>query len=242
MLAALLVTTLLSSGPTTQAEAPPPPPHEVQLGLLSGQVRDERGGQPVADASVLLHCDCLDGARETQTNEEGRYRFSELPAGEYTIQVVTTSSEVSRSVSLPGGTKAQTNFSLEHATPSPPHCEGPNCERPWTGPEPRYWGGSSYGEDTNLRNGGLGLIVAGGGLAVGSLLAGTVNMCGRDGAQDTSCAQDTRIHLAIGFGVAAAALTSAGATVLGIAKKRRQTTLSLSGDQHGANISLSGRF
>ena len=86
------------------------------------------------------------------------------------------------------------------------------------------------------------MLVAGGGMAVGSVLAGTVNMCGRDGAHDTDCSKDTRVHLAIGFGVAAAVLTAAGGTMLGVAEKRRKMRVGVSGDRTGARVSLSGRF
>ena len=130
---------------------------------------------------------------------------------------------------------------VEPWTPAAP-CEGHNCEHPWSGPEPRYWGAPSYGDQSNLRKAGLGLLVTGGGLAVGSLLAGTVNMCNRDGAMPTNCSKDTRVNLAIGFGVASTALIAGGATMLGLAKRRRAVQIGMSTHTRGASVSLSARF
>jgi hypothetical protein len=121
-------------------------------------------------------------------------------------------------------------------------CEGPNCDREWTGPTPRYWGGQSHGDHTNLRNAGLGLVVAGSGMAVGSILAGTLSVCGHDGTSGADCKKDTRVHLAIGFAAASALLAGTGGALMGIAKKKRKLELSISGDRRGANVSIGGRF
>jgi hypothetical protein len=78
--------------------AAPPAGHQ---GVLSGRVVHEATDEPLAGALVILQCSCLRGARETQTNADGFYRFGGLPAGTYTVQVLVGMADVSKVITLP---------------------------------------------------------------------------------------------------------------------------------------------
>lgn len=67
---------------------------------LAGTVRDPRGGQPIPQALVVLQCTCMPETREAQTNDEGQYRFSELPAGQYAVTVLVGYGDVTRIVQV----------------------------------------------------------------------------------------------------------------------------------------------
>lgn len=70
-------------------------------GSISGVVRHSKTKERIANALVVIQCACLQGARETQTNAQGIYRFSGLPAGVYTIQVLAGRADVSKVIELP---------------------------------------------------------------------------------------------------------------------------------------------
>lgn len=76
-------------------------------GVISGEIRHAKTGDPIHNALVILQCTCLVGSRETATNEQGRYAFVGLPAGTYTIQVLVGSADVSKVVTLPESPPAQ---------------------------------------------------------------------------------------------------------------------------------------
>ncbi len=80
---------------------------------IAGAVTHERTGERVADAVVLLQCACLPSTRETRTNGEGLYAFRNLPAGVYTIQVLTGQAEVTKIVDLPRGTSYRAGFVVD---------------------------------------------------------------------------------------------------------------------------------
>lgn len=67
---------------------------------LAGTVRDPNGGQPIPQALVVLQCACMQQMREAQTNDEGQYRFSELPAGQYAVTVLAGYADVTRIVQV----------------------------------------------------------------------------------------------------------------------------------------------
>jgi iron complex outermembrane receptor protein len=69
--------------------------------MISGQVKSSKTGEPLAGALVILQCACLVGPRQTQTNADGRYAFTGLPAGTYTVQVLAGMADVSKVFTLP---------------------------------------------------------------------------------------------------------------------------------------------
>lgn len=89
MSAWLLVTAMLAA---------PPVGHQ---GVIAGRVVHEATDEPLPGALVILQCSCLRGARETQTNADGFYRFGGLPAGTYTVQVLVGTADVSKVFTLP---------------------------------------------------------------------------------------------------------------------------------------------
>ncbi|MEM6996575.1 MAG: carboxypeptidase-like regulatory domain-containing protein [Myxococcota bacterium] len=68
--------------------------------VIRGVVRHPTGRQPIEGALVILQCSCLQEARETMTNSAGMYRFKHLPAGTYTVQVLSGTADVSKVVRL----------------------------------------------------------------------------------------------------------------------------------------------
>lgn len=79
---------------------------EGHEGVISGQIRHAKTGEPIRNALVVLQCTCLTSPREAQTNEHGFYAFRGLPAGTYTIQVLVGAADVSKVVTLPSSKPA----------------------------------------------------------------------------------------------------------------------------------------
>jgi Carboxypeptidase regulatory-like domain len=86
----LLVTALLVAAPAT-----------AHTGVISGKVTHRVTGEPVPQALVILQCSCLQAPRERLTDAEGLYRFGELPAGAYTIEVLAGNDHVLKFIELP---------------------------------------------------------------------------------------------------------------------------------------------
>jgi len=82
-------------------------------GTISGVVTNSRSKQPVAGALVILQCACLQGPRETQTNDNGLYAFRDLPPGTYTVQVLAGQADVAKVAELPRGVKFRANFTID---------------------------------------------------------------------------------------------------------------------------------
>ena len=82
-------------------------------GVINGAVTDEKTGDRINEAIVILQCACLQGTRETRTNSEGLYTFKNLPPGAYTVQVLTGQANVSKIVDLPRGAKYRVNVALD---------------------------------------------------------------------------------------------------------------------------------
>ncbi len=70
-------------------------------GVISGKLVNSKTDEPIANALVILQCTCLRGIRETVTDVAGEYRFTGLPAGTYTVQVLVGRADVTRQVTLP---------------------------------------------------------------------------------------------------------------------------------------------
>jgi protocatechuate 3,4-dioxygenase beta subunit len=81
MMTLLMLVALMQAAPPA-AQKPPEP------GIIRGQVTDSATGLPLEQVRVELTAvpRTIEGTRRTQTDAEGRYRFSELPPARYTIQ------------------------------------------------------------------------------------------------------------------------------------------------------------
>jgi hypothetical protein len=88
-------------------------PAATEGATIAGQVQraDNRGGIP--NALVILQSSALPSTRETQTNAQGLYRFANLPAGTYTVQVLAGHANVSKVTTLPEGTRFRANFRVD---------------------------------------------------------------------------------------------------------------------------------
>jgi Carboxypeptidase regulatory-like domain len=67
-------------------------PARTGTAVIRGQVTDRETGQPIARANVTLissgmQPDAAERSRQVRTTAEGRYEFTDLPAGEYRIMV-----------------------------------------------------------------------------------------------------------------------------------------------------------
>src|SRR5262245_5595976 len=69
--------------PTTETTPPP-------KGRIAGRVLTADTGRPVARARVFINAAEVPGGRGTQTDADGTYEFTELPAGRYTVNVSKT--------------------------------------------------------------------------------------------------------------------------------------------------------
>jgi carboxypeptidase family protein len=68
------------------AVATTPPPK----GRIAGRVLTADSGRPVVRARVFINAAEVPGGRGTQTDADGTYEFTELPAGRYTVNVSKT--------------------------------------------------------------------------------------------------------------------------------------------------------
>jgi hypothetical protein len=69
--------------PTTETTTPP-------KGRIAGRVLTADTGRPVARARVFINAAEAPGGRGAQTDADGTYEFTELPAGRYTVNVSKT--------------------------------------------------------------------------------------------------------------------------------------------------------
>jgi hypothetical protein len=67
---------------------------------IVGLVRDQRTGEPLANAAVVLHCSCLPEYRDTRTNRAGAYRFAGLPDGTYLLEVFAGEARTAKTITL----------------------------------------------------------------------------------------------------------------------------------------------
>jgi hypothetical protein len=79
---------------------------------IAGVVQD-RDGQPLENAIVVLQSTALDGQIERMTNARGIYAFWDLPAGNYTIQVLAGKANVSKITMLGARQRFRANFRVD---------------------------------------------------------------------------------------------------------------------------------
>lgn len=64
------------------------------------------------EALVILQCSCIEGTRETRTTPAGIYRFTNLPPGSYTVQVLAATSERTQVATVEAGDTVYIDFTL----------------------------------------------------------------------------------------------------------------------------------
>lgn len=99
---------------------PPPEPPSAELfatptagATIAGVVTHTKTHEPLADALVILACSCLPGQREVQTDTRGIYRFTDLPPGKFTVQVLAGQANVNKSMDLPASARLRASFSVD---------------------------------------------------------------------------------------------------------------------------------
>ncbi len=88
-------------------------PEGSEYGILQGVIIDRNDAGRIEGAVIVLQCSCLEGTRETLSNADGLYRFSDLPNGEYTVQALYGRADVSRVTTLRRGFKVRLDFPLD---------------------------------------------------------------------------------------------------------------------------------
>lgn len=97
-----------------------------------------------------------------------------------------------------------------------------------------------------LRRYGLATTIAGVVLGLGGVIAATTNPCGKDGANGSDCASDTRNAAAMTMGVGGFGLITGGVVAMSIGHAQgRRARLELAGfgvTLHGGGLQLRARF
>src|SRR5580700_4368508 len=90
---------------------------QVTTGIISGVVQDSSGAV-VPHAMVTVRQTATALNRSTETDGEGRYRISELPLGEYEVEVSLSgfATETQKGVTLTVGREAVVNVGLKVGT------------------------------------------------------------------------------------------------------------------------------
>ncbi len=85
----------------------------TQQGEIVGIVVDKSTGGEIEGALVLLQCACIQGTREASTDGLGRFRFTELPPGNYTVQVLYGEANSAQVTELPRGARFRARFLID---------------------------------------------------------------------------------------------------------------------------------
>lgn len=88
---------------------------DAEGGVIAGHVRN-LDGEPLADAIVVLQAVALPSQLEVMTNEDGFYLFSDLPPGNYTVQVLAGMANLSKITQLHEGARFRASFTLDPDT------------------------------------------------------------------------------------------------------------------------------
>lgn len=220
---------------TNEAKAPSSDP-DARLRVIAALPDDPN--RRLEGAALVLSCACLPDDRVLLTNAQGEATFDALPAGNYTLDIYAGEARGQKSIEIDVGGELLASFAVDpHRPPQTDLVEAPRR------PQPQYWGnGEPFGAHTDLRNAGVGLLVAGGAMATGAVLAGTLSICNRDGANRVDCARDTRTIVASSFGAAALALFASGGTMVGLAKRRHKLDIAAHASRERAGVVIRGRF
>lgn len=100
------------SEPEPVVSEPEPTNSPGDAGVIKGLVENSLTEEPFENALVVLMCMCLAAPQERFTNERGMYSFKDLPAGNYTVQVLAGQANVSKVTELPHGAKFKANFTI----------------------------------------------------------------------------------------------------------------------------------
>ncbi len=79
-----------------------------------GVVHDAATGEAIAGALLVLQCAGVDNkTRETTTDANGRYAFTQLPPGKYSLHVLFGQANVSKTFVLAPDKAFRVNFSID---------------------------------------------------------------------------------------------------------------------------------
>jgi len=107
---------LIGLAPATSEAAPADAPASSTAGsggVITGVVKNSKSKESIENAVVVLQCSCLSQQRETYTNARGVYRFTNLPQGQYIVQVLAGKASISKSTTLPRNAKFRANFTID---------------------------------------------------------------------------------------------------------------------------------
>jgi hypothetical protein len=76
-------------------------------------VRDRGSDEVLANALVLVSCDCLSAGRETFTDENGVYALRDLPPGDYVLHVSAGSADAFREFTVAVGTRVRVDVVVD---------------------------------------------------------------------------------------------------------------------------------
>lgn len=85
----------------------------VAGGSIRGLVTDKDSKKPVPYAYIVLSSDSLEQQIELQTNEEGTYKVTDLPGGNYSVEVYIGAEIASKTLGLPEGDDRVANFAID---------------------------------------------------------------------------------------------------------------------------------
>lgn len=87
-------------------------PEGGEYGALVGIVSDKDSHEKLGQALIVLQCACLDGTRETMTDDDGLYGFRDLPAGKYTVQALHGQADTSAEFQLDAAFRVRVDFAI----------------------------------------------------------------------------------------------------------------------------------
>jgi hypothetical protein len=80
---------------------------------IVGKITNSETKEPLANAIVILECTCLQSARETTTDAQGLYRFADLPAGTYSVNVFAGKGKVYKVIEVARGEAMRVSSTID---------------------------------------------------------------------------------------------------------------------------------